>query len=102
MDKFYKMLSKQPSKSGRRIKSAPVFQLVPGQSLSTDYFLLQVEPAIRHGIEELAETNPRHALTELALITYLMGMGFDYPTAITIVESWERDDTLLDQGILTE
>ncbi|SDE64855.1 hypothetical protein [Sporomusa acidovorans] len=102
MDNFYKMLSKQNSKSERRVRPAPIFQLVPGQSLSTGYFLLQVEPAIRHGIEELAETNPRHALTELALIAYLMGMGFDYPTAIVIVESWERDDTLLAQGILTE
>lgn len=32
---------------------------------------------------------------------YLMGMGFDYRTAKAIVESWETDDSLLAQGLLT-
>jgi hypothetical protein len=97
MANFRKLLSVQ-----RSSRAVPVFQLVPGQPLTTGYFLLQVEPAIRHGIAELVESNPRHTLTELALIAYLMGMGFDYPTAKVIVESWEKDDCLLAQGILTE
>lgn len=88
--------------SGRCSKPAPIFQLVPGQPLTAGYFLLQVEPAIRHALAELDESSPRHALTELALMTYLMGMGFDYSTAKTIVETWEKDDSLLAQGILTE
>lgn len=96
MASFRKMLS------GRSPRPAPIFQLVPGQPLTTGYFLLQVEPAIRNAIAELSDSNPRHALTELALITYLMGMGFDYPTAKSIVECWEKDDILLAQGILTE
>ncbi|WP_094603967.1 hypothetical protein SPSIL_043920 [Sporomusa silvacetica DSM 10669] len=97
MATFRKLLS-----GGRSSRPAPIFQLVPGQPLTTGYFLLQVEPAIRHGIAELLESNPRHALTELALVAYLMGMGFDYPTAQVIVEAWEKDDILLAQGILTE
>ena len=98
MAKFRKLLS-----SGRSCsKPTQLFQLVPGQTLTAGYFLLQVEPAIRHGIAELEESNPRHALTELALIVYLMGMGFDYPTAKVIVEAWEKDDILLSQGILTD
>lgn len=88
--------------SGRSSRQNPVFQLVPGQSLTPGYFLLQVEPAIRHGLKELEGTNPRHAMTELALMSYLMGMGFDYRTAKCIVESWETDDSLLLQGVLTE
>ncbi|WP_425058677.1 hypothetical protein [Sporomusa carbonis] len=79
-----------------------MFQLVTGQSLNAAYLFLQVEPAIRHGLKELETTNPRHAMTELALMAYLMGMGFDYRTARTIVESWETDENLLAQGILTE
>ena len=96
MATFRKMLS------GRSSRPAPIFQLMPGQPLTTGYFLLQVEPAVRNAIAELTDSSPRHALTELALITYLMGMGFDYTTAKCIVECWEKDDFLLSQGILTE
>lgn len=88
--------------SGRNCHNAPVFQLVPGQPLTAGYFLLQVEPAVRNGLQELETATPRHAMTELALVAYLMGMGFDYQTASVIVESWEKDDSLLAQGILTE
>lgn len=96
------MPSFQQMLSGRSTRQAPVIQLVPGQQLTAGYFLLQLEPAIRHGLKELADTNPRHAMTELALMSYLMGMGFDYRTARVIVESWETDDCLLAQGLLTE
>lgn len=87
--------------SGRCSRHLPVFQLVPGQSLTAGYFLLQVEPAIRHGLNELSSTNARHAMTEVALMSYLLGMGFDFRTAKAIVESWETDDSLLAQGFLT-
>lgn len=96
------MASFQQMVSGRRqTRQAPVIQFVPGQTLTPCYFLVQVEPAIRHGLRELEDTCPRHAMTELALITYLMGMGFDYRTAKAIVESWESDETLATQGLLT-
>lgn len=26
------------------------------------------------------------------MVSYLMGMGFDYYTALEVVESWERDE----------
>lgn len=96
MPRFRKLLS------GRGTRPAPVFQLIPRQPLTAGYFLLQVEPAIRSALADLTDTNSRHVLTELALTTYLMGMGFDYTTAKCIVECWERDDILLAQGILTE
>lgn len=83
-------------------RQRPVFQLVPGQPLSAGYFVLQVEPAVRHALAELDTLNPRHAMTELALMSYLMGMGFDYRTAKAVVEAWETDDCLLLQGVLTE
>ncbi len=95
------MASFQQMLSGREKRQAPIIQFVPGQTLTPCYFLIQVEPAIRHGLKELEETSPRHAMTELALITYLMGMGFDYRTAKAIVESWESDESLATQGLLT-
>ncbi len=96
------MPSFQQMLAGRQARQAPVVQIVPGQSLTAGYFLLQVECAVRHGLKELEGTNPRHAMTEVALMSYLMGMGFDYRTAKVIVESWETDECLLAQGLLTE
>lgn len=96
MPKFRQLVSKRSS------RQTPVFQLVPEQPLTAGYFVLQVEPAVRHGLEELDTANPRHAITAVALVSYFMGMGFDYRTARAIVESWETDEGLLRQGVLTE
>ncbi len=46
------MPSFQQMLAGRCTK-LPVFQLVPGQSLTAGYFLIQVEPAIRHGLRRV-------------------------------------------------
>jgi hypothetical protein len=81
------------------ISVAPV---APSQALNACYFFCQVQPAIAHGLAELTATNTRHIIIETALISYLMGMGFDYSTALAIVESWETDNTLLAEGILVE
>lgn len=62
-------------------------------------FLLQLQPAVRHS-QRAVRTHPRHALTELALVAYLMGMGFDHKAARAIVESWETDEALKDDGVL--
>ena len=95
MSRFKRLVSRRSSRQN------PVFQLIPDQPLTAGYFLLQVEPAVRHGLTELDTRNPRHAMTELALISYFLGMGFDYPTAKAIVEAWESDESLLAQGVLT-
>ncbi|MDD4600859.1 hypothetical protein SDC9_22891 [bioreactor metagenome] len=86
-----------------RPRQVPVYSLSPGlNSLNACAFLLQVQPAVRHGLQELNDRNARHTLIEVALISYLMGMGFEYRTAIAIVESWESDETLLSDGILCQ
>lgn len=86
-----------------RVKRHHVYPLNPGvNSLSACAFLLQVQPAVRHGLKELTADNSRHVLIEVALVSYLMGMGFDYRTAQAIVESWESDEDLLTNGILSE
>lgn len=86
-----------------RPRQIPVYSLSPGlNSLNACAFLLQVQPAVRHGLQELNDRNARHTLIEVALISYLMGMGFEYRTAIAIVESWESDETLLSDGILCQ
>ncbi|KNF08945.1 hypothetical protein CLPU_5c02520 [Gottschalkia purinilytica] len=56
------------------------------------YFLMQVRPAVRHGLDESKVTSIRHAMTQVALISYLMGMGYDYYDALMLVESWEIDE----------
>lgn len=86
-----------------RARKVPVYPLTPGvNSLSACAFLLQVQPAVRHGLKELTADNSRHVIIEVALVSYLMGMGFDYRTAQAIVESWETDENLLTNGILSE
>ena len=84
-------------------RQIPVYSLSPGlNSLNACAFLLQVQPAVRHGLQELNEQNARHTLIEVALMSYLMGMGFDFRTAMAIVESWESDEKLLTEGILSQ
>lgn len=56
--------------------------------------LFRLRPVIRHGLKELTFASPRHALTEVALIAYLMGMGFDFRFALHAVESMEVDEML--------
>lgn len=86
-----------------KTRQTPVYHVVSSQnSLNACSLLLQVQPVVRHGLKELDEQNARHTLTEVALMSYLMGMGFDYRTAKCIVESWESDEKLLAEGILSE
>jgi hypothetical protein len=59
------------------------------------YLLSRLQPAIRHGLVEMSKTSPKHAMSQVVLITYLMGMGYDYRSARRIVESWEVDEKLL-------
>jgi hypothetical protein len=63
-------------------------------------FLLQLQPAVQQGCRTADRTGSRHALTELALVSYLMGMGFDHRTARAIVETWETDEAIKEDGIL--
>ena len=70
------------------------------QMLNPYAALSQVGPAIQHGLEEMDDDSGRHALTEVALIAYLMGLGLNYRTALAVVESWETDAALLGKGFL--
>lgn len=63
-------------------------------------FLLQLQPLLLHGRRTVADEPPGHALTEVALTAYLMGMGFDYKTARAIVDTWESDESMMNDGIL--
>lgn len=86
-----------------RSRHVSVFSLGPrANSLNACNFLLQVQPAVRHGLREINTQNTRHVLIEVALMSYLMGMGFDCRTAKAIVETWESDENLLNDGVLCE
>lgn len=63
-------------------------------------FLLQLQPVVQQGRRTVDQTGPRHAITELALVSYLMGMGFDHKTAQAIVAAWETDEAMKEDGIL--
>lgn len=55
--------------------------------------IAQVMPAIRHSLREIRPVGVKHAVTEAALIAYLIGKGYDFYQAVRIVESWERNET---------
>ncbi|ERJ13451.1 hypothetical protein [Haloplasma contractile] len=57
------------------------------------YYVRQVNPIVRYGLNEGPKTSWRHAMTEVALISYLLGRGYDLQTAYRMVESWEIDET---------
>jgi hypothetical protein len=55
--------------------------------------IMQVMPAVRHGLREVRPVSMKHAVTEAALIAYLIGRGYDHHQAVRIVESWERNES---------
>ncbi|SDI15396.1 hypothetical protein [Alteribacillus bidgolensis] len=52
-----------------------------------------VEPVVQYGLKEAQYTSYKHALREVAAITYLMGMGYNPMAARQMVESWEVNET---------
>lgn len=62
------------------------------RSLEPRFLVACVRPLVDYGLEEAQVTSERHAMFEVTLIAYLMGMGYDYYTAHRIVESWEVDE----------
>ncbi len=57
------------------------------QQLNPQFYLIRVRPLVRYGLREAEYTGIRHAVTEVALIAYLMGAVYDYNTAYRIVGS---------------
>ncbi|MFZ5354368.1 MAG: hypothetical protein ACOZCL_16825 [Bacillota bacterium] len=56
------------------------------------HLIMTVKPLVRYGLAEAKVTGTRHAMMEVALIAYLMGMGYDYHRAHMLVESMEVDE----------
>ncbi len=55
--------------------------------------LSAVSPAVYHGIIEFgAGLSLRHVLYQMCAISFLMGRGIPYPQALSIVESWEKNE----------
>jgi hypothetical protein len=55
--------------------------------------IMYVMPVIRHSLREIRPVGVKHAVTEAALLSYLIGKGHDYYQAVRIVESWERNES---------
>lgn len=60
-------------------------------------YIMRVRPVVDRGIKESEKSSMKHAMTEVALISYLMGMGYDYSTAHRLVESWEINEMFLNE-----
>ncbi|NDI35704.1 hypothetical protein EPK97_13240 [Chengkuizengella sediminis] len=58
---------------------------------------MQISPWIRHGLDKAENKNYKQAMEEVALISYLMGSGFDARTSHQIVESWEVREMFSDK-----
>lgn len=93
MSKFNRMLA-------RMLRPSDSLPVTP--AMHPYNFLLQLQPLLLQGRNALEDGHSRHAITEVALIAYLMGMGFDYRPAKAIVDTWEADDAMLNEGILEE
>jgi hypothetical protein len=48
-----------------------------------------IAPVAYYGLQETAYTSVQRAMYEVAVISYLMGRGYDFQTAHMIAESWE-------------
>jgi hypothetical protein len=52
--------------------------------------IMQVMPAVRHSLREARPVSVKHAVTEAALIAYLIGKGYDFYQAVRIVEKFTK------------
>lgn len=59
-----------------------------GQTLR-DVVLSTIQPVVTYGLYEMKYTSVTHSMFEISAISYLMGRGYDFPSARRIVESWE-------------
>ncbi len=51
-----------------------------------------IDPFVKYGLKEAKATSYKHALQEVAAMTYLIGKGMDPHTAYLTVESWEKNE----------
>lgn len=70
----------------------PMMPMMPTMISPCD-LLMMVRPVVKHGCRELAKCGPKHTMTEVAMIAFLMGTGLDYRTAHMLVETWEVHET---------
>ncbi|WP_274366102.1 hypothetical protein [Paenibacillus thermotolerans] len=63
-----------------------------GQSLR-DAVLSAVQPVVQYGLYEMKYTSVAHSMFETSAVSFLMGRGYDFPTARRIVESWEKNES---------
>ncbi|WP_374721047.1 hypothetical protein [Peribacillus tepidiphilus] len=54
--------------------------------------LTAITPFVNYGLKEGKHTSFKHALEEVAAMSYLLGKGFDPQTAYLTVESWELNE----------
>lgn len=61
--------------------------------------LLHLQPVVQLGHRVADRTGPLGEPTKQALVSYLMGMGFDNKTAQAVVEAWEKGAAPKEDGI---
>lgn len=94
MNKFRRLLYKFC-----RVPLVPVTTATPPansmQIINPENMILRARPLLDYGLRQLSATNPRRAMTEVTVISYLMGMGLEFRTAKAIAGSWEENETFL-------
>lgn len=65
----------------------PLYPQLKEQTLSI------IMPFVNYGLQEAQFTSHKHAMTEVAAMSYLIGKGMDPQTAYLTVESWEVNET---------
>ncbi|WP_128894860.1 hypothetical protein [Longirhabdus pacifica] len=60
---------------------------------SLPMILDQVSPWVEYGMKEAKKTSYKHAMTEVGIISYLLGMGYDPKTAYNLAEQFETNET---------
>ncbi|MDP5276593.1 hypothetical protein [Chengkuizengella axinellae] len=89
MNSNFMMPNIEPSKLAEQAEN---FKYVPSLPTDLTNVFMRISPWVQYGLDEARSTNYKHAMEEIALISYLMGRGYDARTAHQIVESWEVDE----------
>lgn len=59
---------------------------------SPQYLLNQLQPVVDYGLEESNDRGLCQGFMEVAIVSYLMGRGYDCETARDIVQFWEKNE----------
>ncbi|WP_240903817.1 hypothetical protein [Chengkuizengella sediminis] len=97
MMSHYMLPKMDPEKVAEQAANLPYYMRSTSSPTDLTNVFMQISPWIRHGLDKAENKNYKQAMEEVALISYLMGSGFDARTSHQIVESWEVREMFSDK-----